>query len=316
VEAHAPHLPVLAEAVLALLVPRGGDLVVVDATVGGGGHAERILEALGPGGFLLGIDRDEEALAVARRRLERLGRRARLVRASFAELARVLADAGLEAVDGVLYDLGVSSMHLDDPARGFSYRADGPLDMRMDRSQELTARDVVNTYSEEELARVLRRYGEERWASRIASFIVRARRRRPLSTTLELVDVIRDAVPTAARRGGPHPARRTFQALRIEVNRELDQLEASLPQAVAALREGGRLVAISYHSLEDRIVKRFLVSESRGEAPRLRVITSSPLRPGAAEVARNRRARAAKLRAAERLAAPPRPWTPPEGSAA
>jgi 16S rRNA (cytosine1402-N4)-methyltransferase len=207
-------------------------------------------------------------------------------------------------------------MHFDDPERGFSYQHDAPLDMRMDRTQQLTAKEVVNRYPQRDLTRILREYGEERWASRIAQFIVRERRRRPLSTTLELVELIRDAVPSAARRVGPHPARRTFQALRIEVNGELDALQSSLPQAVAMLRASGRLVAISYHSLEDRIVKRFVVAESRGEVPRLRVLTRSPERPGEAEVIANPRAKAAKLRAAERLAAPPFDWTPPEGSAA
>ncbi len=191
-------------------------------------------------------------------------------------------------------------MHLDEAGRGFSYRDAAPLDMRMDQFQELTAAEVVNTYPHPDLARIIRIYGEERWASRIATFIVEARRRRPLSTTLELVELIRDAVPSAARRGGPHPARRTFQALRIEVNGELDAIGSSLPQAVATLRVGGRLVAISYHSLEDRIVKRFMVGESRGEVPRLRVITSRPVQPQEEEVAANPRAKAAKLRAAAR----------------
>jgi 16S rRNA (cytosine1402-N4)-methyltransferase len=207
-------------------------------------------------------------------------------------------------------------MHFDSPERGFSYQHDAPLDMRMDRTQHLTAKDVVNAYPQRDLTRIIRTYGEERWASRIAAFIVRARRRRPLSTTLELVELIRDAVPSAARRAGPHPARRTFQALRIEVNGELDAISSSLPQAVATLREGGRLVALSYHSLEDRIVKRFMVGESRGEAPRLRLITRSPMRAEPGEVAVNPRASAAKLRAAEKLAAQPGGWMPPEGSAA
>lgn len=312
----SPHVPVLAGAVTALLVPEAGMRVVVDATIGAGGHAERLLEAMGSAGRLIGIDRDGEALEVARERLKRFGERVRLVRGNFADLGEIVEESGWGPVGGALYDLGLSSMHVDDPERGFSYQHDAPLDMRMDRSQVLTAKDVVNTYSDRELTRVLRAYGEERWASRIAKFIVRARRRRPLSTTLELVELIRDAVPSAARRAGPHPARRTFQALRIEVNSELDALEASLPQAVATLDDGGRLVALSYHSLEDRIVKRFLASESSGEAPRLRVLTRKPLRPDVAEVAVNPRASAAKMRAAERLAAAPIPFGSPEGSAA
>jgi 16S rRNA (cytosine1402-N4)-methyltransferase len=316
-DGRAQHVPVLAGEAVGYLVPEPGrdGGVLVDATVGAGGHAERLLDAMGPRGTLLGIDRDDTALALARERLARFGDRVRLVRGNFDELEDIVRAADLDAVAGVLYDLGVSSMHLDETERGFSYQHDAPLDMRMDRSQQLTARDVVNTYAQRDLTRILRTYGEERWASRIAQFMVRARRRRPLSTTLELVELIGDAVPHAARRVGPHPARRTFQALRIEVNGELDALQASLPQAVATLGVGGRLVAISYHSLEDRIVKRFMVGESRGEVPRLRLITRRPVQADEAEVVANPRAKAAKLRAAELLAAP-FDRTPPEGSAA
>lgn len=302
-DGRAPHVPVLAETVVRLLVEEGSERqvkVFLDATVGAGGHAERLLEASGTRSRLVGLDRDDAALDLARERLARFGERVRLVRGNFDELEELVGGTDWGPVDGILYDFGVSSMHLDTAGRGFSYRDEAPLDMRMDQLQELTAADVVNTYAHPDLARIIRTYGEERWASRIATFIVEARRRRPLSTTLELVELIRDAVPSAARRGGPHPARRTFQALRIEVNGELDAISASLPQAVATLREGGRLVAISYHSLEDRIVKRFMVGESRGEVPRLRVITSRPVQPDADEVEANPRAKAAKLRAAER----------------
>jgi 16S rRNA (cytosine1402-N4)-methyltransferase len=318
VDGRAPHVPVLADRAVGFLVPETGldEGVVVDATVGAGGHAERLLEAMGDGGRLLGLDRDEQAVAEARERLARFGDRVRVVHANFDDLEDVVRAQGWDPVAAVLYDLGVSSMLLGDPERGFSYQHDAPLDMRMDRTQNLTAADVLNTYEQRDLTRVLRTYGEERWASRIASFVVRARRRRPLSTTLELVELIRDAVPHAARRVGPHPARRTFQALRIEVNGELDALRASLPQAVATLGASGRLVAISYHSLEDRIVKRFMVAEARGEVPRLRLIVRSPVRPDEAEVIANPRAKAAKLRAAERLASPPLDWSPPDGSAA
>ncbi|MFY9585924.1 MAG: 16S rRNA (cytosine(1402)-N(4))-methyltransferase RsmH [Actinomycetota bacterium] len=314
----AAHVPVLLDLAVGYLVPEPGRLegVVVDATLGAGGHAERLLDAMGPGGKLLGVDRDPDALRRAGERLARFGDRVRLVHGNFDDIAELVGAEGFDVVAGVLWDLGVSSMHFDDPARGFSYQHDAPLDMRMDPTQDLTAADVVNSYPQRDLTRILREYGEERWASRIAQFIVRGRRRRPLSTTLELVEHIRDAIPSAARRVGPHPARRTFQALRIEVNGELDALQSSLPQAVAMLRASGRLVAISYHSLEDRIVKRFMVGESRGEVPRLRVLTRSPLRPDEAEIIANPRAKAAKLRAAERLAAPPFDWTPPEGSAA
>jgi 16S rRNA (cytosine1402-N4)-methyltransferase len=318
VDGRAPHVPVLAEQAVGYLVPETGrdEGAVVDATVGAGGHAERILEAMGPRGLLLGLDRDAEALAIARDRLARFGDRVRFVHANFDDLEDVVRSEGRYPVSGVLYDLGVSSMHFDDAERGFSYQHDAPLDMRMDRSQERTAADVLNSYPQRDLTRIFRTYGEERWASRIAAFVVRARRRRPLSTTLELVELIRDAVPHAARRVGPHPARRTFQALRIEVNGELDALSASLPQAVAMLGASGRLVAISYHSLEDRIVKRFMVDESRGEVPRLRLLVRSPLMADEAEIVVNPRAKAAKLRAAERLASPPFDRTPPEGSAA
>jgi len=317
-DGRAPHVPVLADEVVGYLVHQAGAGagVVIDATLGAGGHAERILDAMGPDGRVLGIDRDDGALEIARERLARFGDRVRLEHGNFDELEDIVGAAGWDPVVGVLYDLGVSSMHFDDPARGFSYQHDAPLDMRMDRSQERTAADVLNTYPQRDLTRVIRDYGEERWASRIAQFVVRARRRRPLSTTLELVELIRDAVPHAARRVGPHPARRTFQALRIEVNGELDALRSSLPQAVATLGSGGRLVAISYHSLEDRIVKRFMVAEAHGEVPRLRLLTRRPEGAGDAEIAVNPRASAAKLRAAERLAAPPGGWTPPEGSAA
>ena len=207
-------------------------------------------------------------------------------------------------------------MHFDRAERGFSYQHDAPLDMRMDPAQPLTAADVVNTYDERALTRILREYGEERWASRIAKFIVAARARRRIQSTHDLVEVVRAAVPAAARRGGPHPARRTFQALRIEVNAEMEALDASLPQAVASLAEGGRVAAISYHSLEDRRVKRTFASHATGEAPRLRLLTRKPIRPSEDEIARNPRASSAKLRAAERLAAPHSPSLPPSGSAA
>jgi 16S rRNA (cytosine1402-N4)-methyltransferase len=211
-------------------------------------------------------------------------------------VTRIAAEAGVRAVDGVLYDLGVSSLHLDRPERGFSYRGEGPLDMRME-PEGATAADVVNGYPEDELVRVLREYGEERQARRIARAIVRARQRKPLETTAELAAVAAGAMPR--RRGGPHPARRTFQAIRIEVNRELEELGASLPQAAELLAPGGRLGAISYHSLEDRIVKRFMAGEQ--QAGRMRVLTRKPVRPEPAEAARNPRARSAKLRCAERL---------------
>jgi 16S rRNA (cytosine1402-N4)-methyltransferase len=284
------HEPVLVDEVVALLKE---SRLVLDLTVGAGGHAAALLEA----GVLrvVGVDRDPEALAAAWDRLRRYGERFQTVRARFSEVAEVGEEAGVREAGGVLYDLGVSSMQLGRADRGFSYRADGPLDMRMGE-ENLTAHRVVNTYDEETLVRMLRELGEERYAGRIARAIVRARERAPIETTRELAAVVAAAVPR--RRGGPHPARRTFQALRIEVNRELEELAASLPRAVQLLGPGGRLVAISYHSLEDRLVKRFLAGEET-----LEVLTRKPVRPSAAEAARNPRARSAKLRAAERRAA-------------
>ena len=313
---HEPHVPVLAEAVVRYAVPSPGARSVIDCTVGAGGHAAALLRALGPTGRLLGIDRDPDALRLAADRLASFGDQVRLVHGNFAELGEIVTQSGWGPSDAVVYDFGLSSMHVDRPERGFSYQHDAPLDMRMDTTAPLSAYDVVNTYDERQLARVIRSYGEERWASRIAEFIVAARKRRPIATTGELVEVIRAAVPSAARRVGPHPARRTFQALRLEVNKELEAIQASLPQASAELSPGGRLVALSYHSGEDRLVKRFMREEASGEAPRLRLLTRKPERPSEEEIARNPRASAARLRAAERLAAPPEPDGPPGGSAA
>jgi 16S rRNA (cytosine1402-N4)-methyltransferase len=272
-----------------------GKPVVVDATVGAGGHAEALLEA--GIGTVVGLDRDSSALREASTRLGRFGPRFRAVRSTFSRLAEAVRGQGFQAVTGVLYDLGVSSIQLEEAERGFSYRMPGPLDMRMGEEEERpTAADVVNTYPEERLSQIIFEYGEERFARRIAAAIVRARSRAPLSNTAELAAVVAAAVPR--RRTGPHPARRTFQAIRIEVNGELEELTASLPQAVTLLEPGGRLVAISYHSLEDRIVKRFLAGE-----PRIRVLNKKVVRPSAAETARNPRARSARLRAGEQLEA-------------
>lgn len=273
-----------------------GKSLVVDTTVGSGGHAEALLEA--GVGAVVGVDRDPAALEETADRLARFGSRFRPVRARFSELEDVAERAQVSRVGGFLYDLGVSSMQLDRPERGFSYRSPGPLDMRMagDAESSRPAGDVVNTYSEQDLARILFEYGEERFARRIARAIVRARSRRAISTTEELAAIVAGAVPR--RRGGPHPARRTFQALRIEINRELEELAASLPQAAGLLEPSGRLVAISYHSLEDRVVKRFLAGD-----PRLGVLTRKPVRPSEEERRTNPRARSAKLRAGERLEA-------------
>jgi 16S rRNA (cytosine1402-N4)-methyltransferase len=271
-------------------VLRGAD-VVVDATVGAGGHSAALLEA--GVGTVVGIDRDPEALAAAGRRLARFGSRFRASRRRFSDLREAAAEAGLERVDGVLFDLGVSSMQLDVAERGFSYRNAGPLDMRMGADGP-TAADVVNSYPEERLAGVIYRLGEERHSRRVAAAIVRARNRSLIENTAELSAIVAGAIPRSSR--GGHPARRTFQAIRIEVNAELQELSASLPQATELLRPGGTLAVISYHSLEDRTVKRYMTDQ-----PRLSVIMRKPVRPSSAEAAANPRARSAKLRAAKRV---------------
>jgi 16S rRNA (cytosine1402-N4)-methyltransferase len=276
------HEPVMVAEVTRFLGDRG---TVLDLTLGAGGHAQALLEA----GVerVVGLDRDPEAIRIASERLSGFGTRFSAILARFSELP-------IEPpVDGVLFDLGVSSMQLDRPERGFSYRRPGPLDMRMGPGGP-SAMELVNTLPEDELARILFEYGEEHRSRRVAAAIVRARSRDPIATTDELARVVAGAV--GARRGGPHPARRTFQALRIAVNRELEELTASLPRAASALAPGGRVVVISYHSLEDRLAKRFLLGD-----PTLEVLTKKPLTPSKAEAARNPRARSAKLRAAERL---------------
>jgi 16S rRNA (cytosine1402-N4)-methyltransferase len=269
-----------------------GKAAVIDATVGAGGHAEALLEA--GVGSVLGLDRDPSAVAEASDHLSLFGDRFHAVTARFSTLKDMAARAGMARVGGVVFDLGVSSMQLDRPDRGFSYRTPGPLDMRMgDDPAGPTAADVVNGYAERDLSRIIFDYGEERHARRIARRIVGARARSPLDTTDALARVVAGAVPR--RRGGPHPARRTFQAIRIEVNAEIEELAASLPQAASILEPMGRIVVIAYHSLEDRTVKRFLAGEST-----LTTLTRKPVRPGPAEIAANPRARSARLRAAER----------------
>ena len=288
------HLPVMAAEVRALLC-EGARRLIVDATVGTGGHAESLLEA--SGATLLGLDRDPHALVVAAERLRRFGRRVILRQADFAELEGVLSDAALDPADAILADLGMSSLALDDPARGFSFRHDGPLDMRMDPSAPVSAYDLLNEEGEEELARIIREYGEERAARRIARAIVQARRRRPLATTGDLRAVIERAAGTR-HRGAIHPATRTFQAIRIAVNHEIESLATFLESAPRCLGTGGRLAIIAYHSLEDRPVKhRLRALTHEGEFSEL---TRKALRPCASECARNPRARSARLRAIER----------------
>ena len=311
------HLPVLAEEVIEMLSPASGSLQI-DATVGGGGHTERILEATTPDGRLLGLDADGAAIARVDARLRpRYGDRLVLRQANFRELKDVAPDAGFGAVDGMLFDLGLSSFQLVDTDRGFGIRAGGPLDMRFDTSRGVPASELLATLDAVELAALFRRYGEEPFAGRIARSIVEARRSAPVRTAEELAALVERVAPSRAPgRRRVHPATRIFQALRIAVNEELEALQAGLAAALDLLRPGGRLVVLSYHSLEDRIVKRFFQAERRGcvcppeapvcvcgRSPRVRLVTPKGLVPGADEVAVNPRARSARLRAAERLAA-------------
>ncbi|MEO8229814.1 MAG: 16S rRNA (cytosine(1402)-N(4))-methyltransferase RsmH [Chloroflexota bacterium] len=309
------HLPVLAEEVLTLLAPASGSLHI-DATLGGGGHTERILEASNPDGRLLGLDADGAAIARVRERLAaRFGDRLVLSQANFRDLGSVAPAAGFAAVDGLLFDLGLSSFHLADTERGFGIRAGGPLDMRFDPSVGVSAAELLATLDARELAVVFRTYAEEPQAGRIARAIVEARRTTPIGTAEELAALVERVAPGAPGRRRIHPATRVFQALRIAVNAELDALSAGLAAGLDLLRPGGRLVVLSYHSLEDRIVKRFMEAERKGcicppslpicvcgRTPRLRLLTRS-LTAGPAEVAANPRARSARLRAAERIAA-------------
>ncbi|MDQ2795852.1 MAG: 16S rRNA (cytosine(1402)-N(4))-methyltransferase RsmH, partial [Actinomycetota bacterium] len=264
----ATHVPVLLERVLTLLAPAISDrpAVAVDATLGLGGHAEALLAAH-PRLTLVGLDRDLSALARSRARLARYASRVHLVHAVYDRMPEVLVELGIDGVDGVLFDLGVSSMQLDVAERGFAYAQDAPLDMRMDQSTGATAETVVNTYPVRDLARVLREYGEERFALRIAQFIDRERRLAPLRSTAQLAELVRQAIPAATRRHGGHPAKRTFQALRIEVNGELDAVRDAVPAALRALNLGGRIVVLSYHSLEDRIVKHAFAELATDRTP-------------------------------------------------
>lgn len=304
------HTPVLPAEVLAALQPQPGG-VFIDATLGGGGHALSLLQASQPGGRLLGIDADPDALQVAQKRFAKssvAGSAYTLLHANFANIGALARAHGFTDVDGVLFDLGVSSHQLDTAERGFSFHADAPLDMRLDPTSGLSAADLVAELDETALADLIFRYGEERFSRRIARRIVEQRREHAIKTTGELAELIRRAIPARGGHSRIHPATRTFQALRIAVNNELVHLEQALPQAVDLLRTGGRLVVISFHSLEDRIVKQFMRAESGyggSEAPdqpvRLLIVTKKPITPGAAEVSANPRSRSARLRIAERL---------------
>jgi 16S rRNA (cytosine1402-N4)-methyltransferase len=297
------HIPVLVEEVVRSLRPQAQG-VYVDATLGEGGHAEALLRATAPSGRLVGIDRDAEVLEFARQRLAPFGSRVDIIHGHAAELQTILGRLQVAQADGILLDLGVSSFQLETAERGFSFAREGPLDMRMDRTAEQTAATLVNTLGEWELVDIIRRYGEEHWARRIARAILRARRHTPLQTTQDLAAIITQVIPPSARRPRIHPATRTFQALRIAVNQELSRLEESLNVAIACLRPGGRLCVIAYHSLEDRIVKRTFqayATSPENATPRVRLLTKKPVTCTLAERQVNPRARSAKLRVLERV---------------
>ena len=301
----------LEECIEALDIKENG--IYIDGTAGGAGHSSEIAARLGKGGLLLALDQDETAVGVARERLARFGERAEVVHTNFKNLGEVCAQHGIEHIDGLLLDLGVSSYQLDTAERGFSYRADAPLDMRMDESNPLTAQKIVNEYSEEELRRILFEYGEERYSSRIASNIIRARDAGKIETTGELVEIIKRSIPAQARDAG-HPAKRTFQALRIEVNAELDVIAPAIRSAVSLLNRGGRIAIITFHSLEDRIVKQTFASLTGGctcpksfpvcvcgNKPQIRIVSKKPILPTQRELEENPRSHSAKLRVAEKL---------------
>lgn len=310
------HIPVLLEECIEALRLRDG-VTALDCTLGGAGHSEVMARSIAPHGTLIGIDQDDMALEAAAARLGGTGLDSDpiLLKGNFADLDELLVTARVPGVDAILFDLGVSSPQFDFPERGFSYREDAPLDMRMDPGkQTLTAAEILNTYTVDDLARVLRDFGEEKWAVRIARFIVDARSERPVNTTFELVDIIKRAIPANARKTGGHPAKRSFQALRIEVNAELDVLSRGLEAAIRWLNPGGRIAVISYHSLEDRIVKDTFRSMENpcicppelpvcacGRKPVLRIETRKPVMPAANEIERNNRAHSARLRVATKL---------------
>ena len=290
------------------------DGVYVDGTLGGGGHAEAVCKKLSGSGRYIGIDQDEAAINAAARRLDSFQRQVTIVRSNYKHMGEILASLGIEAVDGILLDLGVSSYQLDTPERGFSYKEDVALDMRMDQRQEMTAKDIVNGYTESELFCMIRDYGEDKFARNIAKHIVAARKREEIQTTGQLVGIIKAAIPAKVRATGGHPAKRTFQAIRIELNRELEVLEASLDQMIGLLKPGGRFCIITFHSLEDRMVKTSLRRNENpctcppefpvcmcGKVSRGKVVTRKPVLPSAEELSDNKRAKSAKLRVFERV---------------
>lgn len=309
------HQPVMLAEVLQHLNIKSGS-IVVDCTIGGAGHAEKIAEKITPGGWLVGLDVDEAAINAAKDKLAPFGQQINItvVKAGFETIDRILTELGTGPVDAFLYDLGISSYHVDSKERGFSYKEEGPLDMRFDLSQELTAEKVVNEYPEEMLEKIIREYGEEKFARRIARFIVERRQVKPIKTTAELVEIIKNAIPASERRRGHHPAKRTFQAIRIEVNKELEKIDSSLEQAVRWLKPSGRIAVLTYHSLEDRLVKRKFLDWAKGcicpkkspvcvcgRKPIVKLITRKPVKPSEDEVQKNPRARSASLRVVERI---------------
>lgn len=290
------------------------DGIYVDGTTGGGGHSYEICKRLGENGRLICIDQDAEALAAAEKRLEPFAGIVTMVKSNYAQMKEVLKQLGIDKIDGIVLDLGVSSYQLDNAERGFSYREDAPLDMRMDREQTLTARDIVNEYPESELYRIIKEYGEERFAKNIARNICKRRQDKPLETTFELVDIIRGSMPAKARNGKSHPAKRTFQAIRIECNQELEVLRQALDEMVDLLKDGGRISIITFHSLEDRMVKTSFRRQENpctcppdfpvcvcGNKPKGKVITRKPILPSEEECEQNTRSKSAKLRVFERI---------------
>ncbi|MFW5998594.1 MAG: 16S rRNA (cytosine(1402)-N(4))-methyltransferase RsmH [Halanaerobiaceae bacterium] len=306
------HKPVLLKETIEYLNCKKNG-VYLDGTVGRGGHTQAILENVGDKGLVIGIDRDYEAIKKVRNKFKKYNN-CKFIQGNFINIEEILENINVKTIDGMLFDLGVSSPQLDNPERGFSYRKEGPLDMRMNQKQSLTAENIVNNYTRDELTKIIRKYGEERWASRIAEFIIKNRKRKKITTTTELVSIIKDAIPASARREGGHPARRTFQALRIATNDELNQLEKMLNNVINFLVPGGRICVISFHSLEDRIVKHtfrelnkdcvcppdfpICVCDKKSE---VKIITKKPVQSSKEEIKNNPRARSAKLRVAEKL---------------
>ncbi|WZL74731.1 16S rRNA (cytosine(1402)-N(4))-methyltransferase RsmH [Clostridiaceae bacterium 35-E11] len=290
------------------------DGIYIDGTLGGGGHASQICEHLNEQGLLIGVDQDEEALKAAEGKLNKYSNQKMFVHSNFSNIKNILLERNISKIDGMILDLGVSSYQLDEGSRGFSYKHDAPLDMRMDRNKDFSAETIINEYEEKALQRIIQEYGEERWAKRIASFIVNERNKHPIRTTGELVEIIKNAIPAAARRSGPHPAKRTFQAIRIEVNNELGILEQTVRAISEVLNPGGRICIITFHSLEDRIIKNtfrdlsiackcppeYPICKCDGKAV-LKVITRKPILPSEEELQNNPRARSAKLRVAEKV---------------